>query len=87
MLFRSGEFIPTLDEGDFAVDTRLLTGRSLSSSIETTQKGAKILMDNFPEVIQVMGKIGNSEIPTDPMPMEASDLMVMLKDQKEWTSA
>jgi cobalt-zinc-cadmium resistance protein CzcA len=34
-----------------------------------------------------MGKIGNSEIPTDPMPMEASDLMVMLKDQKEWTSA
>ena len=82
-----GEFIPTLDEGDFAVDTRLLTGRSLSSSIETTQKGAKILMDNFPEVIQVMGKIGNSEIPTDPMPMEASDLMVMLKDQKEWTSA
>ena len=82
-----GEFIPTLDEGDFAVDTRLLTGRSLSSSVETTQKGAKILMDNFPEVIQVMGKIGNSEIPTDPMPMEASDLMVMLKDQKEWTSA
>lgn len=82
-----GEFIPTLDEGDFAVETRLLTGSSLSESVKTTQHGAKILLDNFPEVIEVMGKIGTSEIPTDPMPMEAMDLMVILKDQDEWTSA
>ena len=82
-----GEFIPTLDEGDFAVETRLLTGSSLSESVETTQRGAKILLSNFPEVIEVMGKIGTSEIPTDPMPMEAMDMMVILKDQDEWTSA
>jgi len=82
-----GEFIPTLDEGDFAVETRLLTGSALSESTETTQKCARILLDNFPEVIEVMGKIGTSEVPTDPMPMEAMDLMVILKDQDEWTSA
>ena len=82
-----GEFIPTLDEGDFAVETRLLTGSALSQSVETTQKGARILLDHFPEVTEVMGKIGTSEVPTDPMPMEAMDLMVILKDQDEWTSA
>lgn len=82
-----GEFIPTLDEGDFAVETRLLTGSALKGSVEATQKGARVLLDHFPEVLNVMGKTGTSEIPTDPMPMEASDLMVVLKDQSEWTSA
>jgi cobalt-zinc-cadmium resistance protein CzcA len=82
-----GEFIPTLDEGDFAVETRLLTGSTLKGSADATQKAARALLDQFPEVENVMGKIGTSEIPTDPMPMEASDLMVVLKDQSEWTSA
>ena len=82
-----GEFIPTLDEGDFAVETRLLTGSALKGSVEATQKAARVLLDHFPEVENVMGKTGTSEIPTDPMPMEASDLMVVLKDQSEWTSA
>ena len=44
-------------------------------------------LKNFPEVKSVVGKIGTAEIPTDPMPMEATDLMVILKDKKEWTSA
>ncbi|CAN5172112.1 N/A [soil metagenome] len=82
-----GEFIPTLDEGDFAVDTRVMTGSSLSQSIEATQKSARILLDNFPEVKEVVSKTGTSEIPTDPMSIEASDMMVILKDQREWTSA
>jgi len=82
-----GEFIPTLDEGDFAVETRLLTGSSLTQMIETTQKSSRILLDNFPEVKEVIGKIGTSEIPTDPMPIEASDLIIVLKDKDEWTSA
>ncbi len=82
-----GEFIPTLDEGDFAVETRLLTGSSLSQMIETTQKSSRILLNNFPEVKEVIGKIGTSEIPTDPMPIEASDLIIVLKDKDEWTSA
>ncbi len=82
-----GEFIPQLEEGDFAVDTRLLTGASLSASVENTHKASKILKDNFPEVEKVVVKIGSGEIPTDPMPVEAADMMVILKPKKEWTSA
>ena len=82
-----GEFIPTLDEGDFAVETRVMTGSSLSETIEASQKSARVLLDHFPEVKEVVAKIGSSEIPTDPMPVEACDLMVILKDKTEWTSA
>ncbi|MFM6935191.1 MAG: CusA/CzcA family heavy metal efflux RND transporter [Flavobacteriales bacterium] len=81
------EFIPSLDEGDFAVETRLMTGTSLTKTIEATGKASKILLNNFPEVKSVVGKIGTAEIPTDPMPMEACDLMIILKDKDEWTSA
>lgn len=82
-----GEFIPALEEGDFAVDTRVLTGSNLNTTIENTQKAAHILKTKFPEVEKVVTKIGSGEVPTDPMPMEASDLMIILKDKKEWTSA
>ncbi|PKP44550.1 MAG: CusA/CzcA family heavy metal efflux RND transporter [Bacteroidetes bacterium HGW-Bacteroidetes-13] len=82
-----GEFIPKLEEGDFAVDTRVLTGSNLSTTIESTKQTARVLIDNFPEVEKVVTKIGSGEIPTDPMPIEASDMMVILKDKKEWTSA
>ena len=85
--FLGGEFIPALEEGDFAVDTRVLTGSSLKTTIESTQKAAHILKTRFPEVEKVVTKIGSGEVPTDPMPMEASDMMVILKDKKEWTSA
>jgi cobalt-zinc-cadmium resistance protein CzcA len=81
------EFIPSLDEGDFAVETRLITGTSLTKTIEATNKASEILLKNFPEVKKVVGKIGTAEIPTDPMPMEACDLMVILKDKSEWVSA
>jgi cobalt-zinc-cadmium resistance protein CzcA len=82
-----GEFIPKLEEGDFAVDTRVLTGSSLTTTIETTQQAAKILLARYPEVEKIVTKIGSGEIPTDPMPIEASDMMVILKDKREWTSA
>lgn len=83
-----GEFIPTLEEGDFAVETRVLTGSSLSETIDATQKAAGILKKEFPdEVKEVVGKIGSSEIPTDPMPVEACDMMVILKDKSGWTKA
>ena len=82
-----GEFIPALEEGDFAVETRMLTGSSLNTTIENTQKAAHILKTRFPEVEKVVTKIGSGEVPTDPMPMEASDLMVILKDKKDWVSA
>jgi cobalt-zinc-cadmium resistance protein CzcA len=82
-----GEFLPELDEGDFAVETRLLTGSSLSETVNATLKGETILKKNFPEVEKVIGKIGTSEIPTDPMPMEGADLMVIMKNKSEWVSA
>ena len=82
-----GEFIPKLEEGDFAVDTRVLTGSSLTTTINSTQKASEILLQKFPEVEKIVTKIGSGEIPTDPMPMEASDMMVILKPKKEWTSA
>ncbi len=81
-----GEFIPTLDEGDFAVETKIITGSSLMQMVETTQKSARVLLNNFPEVKEVIGKIGTSEIPTDPMPIENADLIIVLKDRDEWTS-
>ncbi|OYU95431.1 MAG: CusA/CzcA family heavy metal efflux RND transporter [Bacteroidetes bacterium B1(2017)] len=82
-----GEFIPSLEEGDFAVETRVLTGSNLNVSIDVAKKAAHILKSTYPEVEEVVCKIGSGEIPTDPMPMEAQDLMVILKDKKEWTSA
>lgn len=82
-----GKFIPTLEEGNFAVETRLLTGSSLSQTIEKITQASDLLMKKFPEVKEVIGKIGASEIPTDPMPIEACDMIILLKDKKEWTSA
>jgi len=83
-----GEFLPTMEEGDFAVETRVLTGSSLSYTIEASQKAADILLREFPdEVKEVVGKIGSSEIPTDPMPIEACDLMIILEPKDEWTKA
>jgi cobalt-zinc-cadmium resistance protein CzcA len=85
--YLGAEFIPTLEEGDFAVETRVLTGSSLSQTIEASTRAAKVLKANFPEVKEVIGKIGSGEIPTDPMPVEACDLMIILKDKSDWTSA
>jgi cobalt-zinc-cadmium resistance protein CzcA len=82
-----GEFIPALEEGDFAVDTRVLTGSTLNTTIVNTQKAAHILKTQFPEVEKIVTKIGSGEVPTDPMPMEASDMIVILKPKAEWTSA
>lgn len=82
-----GEFIPQIEEGDFAVETRLLTGSNLNNTIKYTQQASSILLKQFPEVTKVVTKIGSAEIPTDPMPFEAGDMMVILKPKKEWTSA
>ncbi len=87
LLKLGGEFIPSLEEGDFAVDTRVLTGSNLNTTIAYTQRGAHILKSEFPEVEKVVTKIGSGEVPTDPMPIEAADMMVILKDKSEWTSA
>ncbi len=82
-----GEFIPSLPEGDFAVDTRVLPGSNLKTSTEAVLKSQQILLKKFPEIEKIVGKTGSSEIPTDPMPIDASDMMIILKPRKEWTSA
>ena len=82
-----GEFIPSLPEGDFAVDTRVLPGSNLKTSTDAVQKSSRILMKKFPEIEKIVGKTGSSEIPTDPMPIDASDMMIILKPRAEWTSA
>ncbi len=82
-----GEFIPTLDEGDIATHLIIASGSSLSQEIESTTKAEKILKKRFPEIKMIVTKIGSAEIPTDPMPMEAGDMIILLKDRKEWTSA
>ena len=82
-----GEFIPALPEGDYAVETRVLPGSSLNTSIEAVSKGSRIILEKFPEVEKIVGKTGSSEIPTDPMPIDATDMMIILKDKSKWTSA
>ncbi len=82
-----GEFIPTLDEGDFVIQPVLKTGTSLSKTIQTTTKIEKIILKHFPEVKQVVSRIGAAEVPTDPMSMEESDIIVKLKPKSEWVSA
>ena len=87
LTFLGGEFIPALEEGDFAVEMRVLSGSNLKTSIESATKASAILKEKFPEVIKVVTKIGSGEVPTDPMPIDAADLMIILKDKSEWTSA
>nr|QIJ55720.1 cadmium transporter [uncultured Flavobacterium sp.] len=82
-----GEFIPTLDEGDFVIQPVLKTGTSLTKTIATTTKIEQIILKNFPEVNQVVSRIGAAEVPTDPMSMEESDIIVKLKPISEWVSA
>jgi cobalt-zinc-cadmium resistance protein CzcA len=80
-----GEFVPTLDEGDFVIQPVLKTGTTLTNTIQTTTQMEQILLE-FPEVRQVVTRIGAAEIPTDPMSMEESDVIITLKPKNEWTT-
>ncbi|CAK7006746.1 MAG: Multidrug resistance protein MdtC [Parabacteroides sp.] len=81
------EFIPTLDEGDFAMQMTLPAGSSLTRSIELSSQAQKVLKEKFPEIKHVVAKIGTAEVPTDPMAVEDADVMIIMKPFKEWTSA
>ncbi len=81
-----GEFIPKLDEGDYAIETRLPPGSSLTQSVNLSLQIESQLLKAFPsEIKSVVAKIGSSEIPTDPMPIEAMDLIVTLYPEDQWT--
>lgn len=82
-----GEFIPTLEEGDLTVEIGMMQGTSLTQVVKTFGQGEKMLKDKFPEIKQVVTRIGSAEIPTDPMPFERGDMMLSMKPKEEWTSA
>ena len=81
------EFVPTLDEGDFVIQPVLKTGTSLSATVKITTEIENILLEQFPEVKQIVTRIGAAEVPTDPMSMEESDVIIVLQPKKQWTSA
>lgn len=85
--YLGGEFIPSLEEGDFAVEMSMSQGTSLSQMVESCTKAEKLLKKEYPEIKQVVSRIGSAEIPTDPMPVERADIMIALKPKAEWTSA
>ena len=81
------EFIPTIDEGDFAMQMTLPAGSSLTQSIELSRQAQQVLKAQFPEIRHVVAKIGTAEVPTDPMAVEDAGVMIIMKPFKEWTSA
>lgn len=82
-----GEFIPTLEEGDLALNTRIMAGSSLTQNVAILTRLETMIKAKFPEVTQVVSRIGAAEIPTDPMSVEVADIIIVLKEKKEWTSA
>lgn len=89
LLFKTlgAEFIPTLEEGDLAMQMTIQPGSSLTESVNTSTKAERILLENFPEIKHVVSKIGTAEVPTDPMAIEDADIMIILKEKEEWVSA
>ncbi len=81
-----GEFVPTLDEGDFVIQPVLETGTSLTKTIEIITAIEQVLK-SFPEVNQVVTRIGAAEVPTDPMSMEETDVIITLNPKDNWVSA
>ncbi len=82
-----GEFIPTLEEGDLALNTRIMAGSSLTQNVVILTRLETMIKEKFPEVKQVVSRIGAAEIPTDPMSVEVADVIIVLKEKKDWVSA
>ncbi len=80
------EFIPRLDEGALAIEARLLPSASLSESIRVYSSAERVLRQ-FPEVTNVVSKIGRAEVATDPVGVDAADMFIALKPRDQWTSA
>ena len=81
------EFVPSLEEGDLAMQITLPPGSSLNESIKISTQAERILLKKFPEVKSVISKIGTAEVPTDPMALEDADVMIIMKDKSQWTTA
>ncbi|ALA84321.1 CusA/CzcA family heavy metal efflux RND transporter [Stenotrophomonas maltophilia] len=77
------EFIPNLDEGDIALHALRIPGTSLTQAIGM-QRQLEATIKKFPEVDEVVAKIGTAEVATDPMPPSVADTFIMLKDRDQW---
>ena len=84
--FLGAEFVPRLDEGALAVQAWRLPSVSLEESVRQTTQ-LELVLKRFPEVLTAVSKTGRAEIATDPMGVEVSDVIVMLKPQDEWKTA
>jgi len=85
LVMRMGsEFIPSLSEGDFALQALRVPGTSLSQSVDMQQRLEKAIAEQVPEVKRTFARTGTAEIAADPMPPNISDSYVMLKPKEEW---
>jgi len=85
LLTRMGsEFVPSLNEGDFAIQALRVPGASLSQSIAMQQQIEAALKKQFPEIDRIFARTGTAEIASDPMPPNISDGYIMLKPQERW---
>jgi cobalt-zinc-cadmium resistance protein CzcA len=78
------EFVPNLNEGDFAVQALRIPGTSLSQSVQMQQQLESTLKARFSEIERVFARTGTAEIASDPMPPNISDGYVMLKPVDQW---
>ncbi len=78
------EFIPSLNEGDFAVQALRAPGTSLTQAVTMQQQLEKTLKAKFPEIARVFSRTGTAEVASDVMPPNLSDSIVMLKPESEW---
>ena len=77
------EFVPSLDEGDIAVQALRAPGTSLTESVKMQREVEKTLKQ-FPEVETVIARIGTAEVATDAMPPNIADTYVLLKNRDDW---
>ncbi|QNK68235.1 CusA/CzcA family heavy metal efflux RND transporter [Variovorax sp. PAMC26660] len=78
------EFVPSLSEGDFAIQALRIPGTSLTQSVEMQKQLERTLKEKFPEIERVFARTGTAEIASDPMPPNISDGYIMLKPESEW---
>jgi cobalt-zinc-cadmium resistance protein CzcA len=78
------EFVPNLNEGDFAIQASRIPGTSLTQSVEMQRQLESTLKAKFPEIERIFARTGTAEIAADPMPPNVSDGYIMLRPADKW---
>lgn len=81
--FLGTEFIPIMDEGAITPQTVRLPSIALAESIEVEKQVHRAILE-FPQVRDIVGKIGRSEIANDPQEPNESDPVVTLHPRDTW---